>query len=509
MKTIFTFIQNRILLVLFLFFYLAFSLLTYKDYGLTNDEFFVYTRGKYFYTKVRGNDQFLQKGFAVHDRNNQDLLINNSTYPAFLYVFNDSENIEVYHLLNMFFAAIIFIALYEIVLFIYNKPSVAIAGPLFLFFTPRFLGDIPANPKDVPFAILYFVSLVSIFITRKWEEKIRILILGITIGLTASLRIIGFSLVLVYVLFRIIELVREKKESFVQLAHLFLEAGLISLLSFLMFLVSMPYAGADPFNHTLELLKAGTSFPWYGTVLFLGKEYLSKQLPFTYLFVWILITTPVFIVLFSIVSFFMRSKKSASLVILVSISLIFQFALYFLFKPVIYNGLRHYLFLVPQIVLLAALFFGETKGKWRVLACGFIAINVLLVSVSYVQLHPYEYVYFNELTGGLKNASGQFELDYWGASEKEALLWLKDYLQKNNSPQANIFTCSKSYSNQYYVPEYTDVNPIVEKAEYVVCQNSEFVQKTWGAGNIRELYRVSRQGIPLQYIFSVKNDTTH
>ena len=507
MKKIFIFILNRIPFIIFLLFYLLFSFLTYKNYGLTNDEFFVYTRGRYFYIKVRGNDPFLQKGFAVHDRDNSDLLYNNSTYPALLYLFNHKESYEKYHLLNLLFAIAIFYAFYEILLFVYKKPFLALIGPFLLFFTPRFLGDIPANPKDVPFATFYFITLVAIILTQKWEEKLRIFVLGILIGLVASLRILGFTLLIVYLVFKLLRILENKKKIILQLTQILLESILIFFMAFLIFIVSIPYAGADPLNHTIELFKIGSSFPWYGTIPFLGKVYSAKHLPFFYLTIWIMVTTPLSFILFSGGALiFLKSKKSAQLILLILISVFLQLLLYFFFKPNIYNGIRHYLFLIPQIILLAAIFINEIweKHRIKIIVLTILIVNLISITVSYIQLHPYEYVYFNEIVGGLKGANNKFELDYWGASEKEALTWLKQYLKKENIKHANIFTCSKSYSNMYYIPEYTDVNSKMMTADYVVCQKSDFVEKAWGSQNIEQLHIVKRQTVPLQKVFHIK-----
>ena len=37
-----------------------------------------------------------------------------------------------------------------------------------------------------------------------------------------------------------------------------------------------------------------------------------------------------------------------------------------------------------------------------------------------VRLHPYEYVYFNPLIGGVRGAQGKYMLDYWGLAFKQA-----------------------------------------------------------------------------------------
>lgn len=509
LQTIFGFLKKRWLIFLFLGLYFIFALLTYKNYGNTVDEFFVYTRGRYFYIKVRGNDPLLQKGFAIHDRDNDDMLFNNSTYPAFLYAFNGKESYEKYHLLNLLFASMIFYVFYELLLYLYKKPVLAIIGLLFLLFTPRFFGDIPANPKDTPFAILYFLSLTAIFFSKNLNQKLRILILGIFIGLTTSLRIIGFSLLIIYPFFIVSESIFMRKKSIIPLIKdLFFENILIFIVAFLIFLMSYPYVAADPFNHFVELINIDRKYPWYGEILFFGKNYTTAQRPFSYLFAWIAITTPIFILLLMLVSFFQKlTKNRSSLRMLILISIGIQIILYGLIHPVVYNGLRHYLFLLPQIVMLAAICFLEivNNKKLALIVTLFVLLNIGLVTKSYIDLHPYEYVYYNEIIGGLHGAQGLFRLDYWGASEKEALFWLNNYLKDHKAPKANIYVCSKSDSLAYYLPWQNDVNRFPEKAQYIVYDNQNQAVKIISSKKITLLHVVNRQNTPLQFIYQVSD----
>ena len=64
---------------------------------------FVYARGKYFYTKVRGNDKFLQKGFVVTKEETR-IYFTIIVLPCF-HAVNDGETYEGYHLLNLLIAA--------------------------------------------------------------------------------------------------------------------------------------------------------------------------------------------------------------------------------------------------------------------------------------------------------------------------------------------------------------------------------------------------------------------
>ena len=50
------------------------------------------------------------------------------------------------------------------------------------------------------------------------------------------------------------------------------------------------------------------------------------------------------------------------------------------------------------------------------------------------QLHPYQYLYYNSLVGGVAGASRKFDTDYWNSAYKEAL----EYLNKVAPEDASV-----------------------------------------------------------------------
>ncbi len=53
------------------------------------------------------------------------------------------------------------------------------------------------------------------------------------------------------------------------------------------------------------------------------------------------------------------------------------------------------------------------------------------------RLHPYEYMFYNPLVGGLEGAARRYEMDYWVNVMPEAVRALHDYLGlANESPGA-------------------------------------------------------------------------
>jgi hypothetical protein len=92
-----------------------------------------------------------------------------------------------------------------------------------------------------------------------------------------------------------------------------------------------------------------------------------------------------------------------------------------------YNGVRHFLFVVPPLAVL-----GGLAGAWLLGAlrqrghlAAFAAAAMFLAGIALpitdmIRRHPYEYTSFNRLAGGVAGARDRYMLDYWGLSLKQA-----------------------------------------------------------------------------------------
>jgi hypothetical protein len=95
-------------------------------------------------------------------------------------------------------------------------------------------------------------------------------------------------------------------------------------------------------------------------------------------------------------------------------------------KPALYNGIRHFVFTLPPMAILGALavaWWCDAARRFR--AVPFAAVAALVAGLAFpvaemVRLHPYEYTYFNALYGGVRHARGNYMVDYWGLSFKQA-----------------------------------------------------------------------------------------
>ena len=100
------------------------------------------------------------------------------------------------------------------------------------------------------------------------------------------------------------------------------------------------------------------------------------------------------------------------------------------FSPVLYDGIRQILFVVPGVAVFAAIgLWGvvravsvlfESRRRFKAVVGAVICIAFVLISVDQIRLFPYNYVYYNEIAQG-SGIGGAWETDYWDSSFREAI----------------------------------------------------------------------------------------
>jgi len=97
----------------------------------------------------------------------------------------------------------------------------------------------------------------------------------------------------------------------------------------------------------------------------------------------------------------------------------------------LYDNFRQILFVLPPLFMLAGFAF-EKIGSLR-LRLAVIALAILPGIFAGFRLHPYEYIYYNSLVGGVNGAFRRYELDYWGTSYREAAAYLDSVAPANST----------------------------------------------------------------------------
>jgi hypothetical protein len=104
-----------------------------------------------------------------------------------------------------------------------------------------------------------------------------------------------------------------------------------------------------------------------------------------------------------------------------------------------YDGIRHLLFVIPMLALVAAgalLELAPSLRRYPRIAAALLvvaAVDIGSTVVTMRRLHPLEYVAMNALAGGTHNAAGRFDLDYWEAAATEAVRMLERRLDADRS----------------------------------------------------------------------------
>jgi hypothetical protein len=123
-----------------------------------------------------------------------------------------------------------------------------------------------------------------------------------------------------------------------------------------------------------------------------------------------------------------------------------------------FTGMRHYLFVVPALAVLAGIGFDRLVDAARrvgaVTAATTLATLVILLAWNASQLlrlHPHQYVYFNSMVGGLEGASRRYAVDYWVNIIPEAVDGLGAYLREAAGavPRYTVGVCGERLSFEH------------------------------------------------------------
>jgi hypothetical protein len=496
---------------LFLCFYLFFTLFTFKDYGIAADEPIWFEYGTYYVRHYRHHlppDADSSRIFSEQQASH------NYTYPG-IQALITLRYPEKWHLINLLFGILGYWSVYLVLLKAYEKPWWAVLGPIFLFLIYRFSGDMPINPKDGPFAVLFILCLAWIFLSRREIKDLRweAIVLGSLIGITTTVRAVAVTLAPILVLYRIYEYVLEKRargkkanwREWVSLE--WKNFCLIFFVSQFWILALWPYLGSNYFGNLLNVFVFSSHYPFDYHMPFMGKEISAMHLPWYYLPIWFGICLPLFILVFFVASpyFFLRKADTQPnrLYFLLGATFILHALMYFVLKPNICNSMRHYLFLVPLICVMATMalkgfFDGPFPKVLKKVTLGLVVLNVFLVLVEFVRLYPYQYTYFNELVGGLKGVGHRYETEYWSTNFREASLWLREYEATDPNKIYRIKVAGTPLQETEYFSPNMQGDPDMKDPDYEIwAWDPPAASLAKGA---KVIHIVEREGAPFTYI---------
>lgn len=318
----------------------------------------------------------------------------------------------------------------------------AMITALLLFISPRFLGHSFNNLKDIPFASSIIMCIY--FIMKFLDELPKIkkstsICLALAIAFSLSVRIGGLIVFAYFGLFAIIYYIYKRKELKGNFKKTLIWSLGICIVAYILMVIVWPYALTAPIDHPKEAFQNMNKFATSLRQIFEGQRVWSDTLPYYYTPKFILMTIPTIVILGFILSlaFLKKNKKQWFHYTFLIFTFVFPVFWIVVNKSNVYGGWRHSMFVYPPMVVLAGLGISSLidilKNKYAksivMIVLGFMCINPIAFCM---RNHPYEYIYFNELEGGMKNAYGKYELDYYYHSIREATQWIIKNGKKDN-----------------------------------------------------------------------------
>jgi hypothetical protein len=331
-------------------------------------------------------------------------------------------------------------------------PLAGLATLLLLALCPTFYGHMFMNPKDAPFAVAMVILIMGL--VRLVEEypapsPRTILILGFGAGLSIGCRILG-GLALVYALVGFMPLLldefhtqgpREAAHRFAHVVYVLLP-GLV--FGYLVMGLIWPWSIMEP-GHPFEALTYFSHFfekPW--KEMFDGALVSVPDMPWSYLPTLFALQLPevlLALLIASVVGALMSmsrtdvSARRKTILLMLTLAATLPLVIAMVKRPALYNGIRHFIFVIPAMTVLAGLAFangmnwlGQKRRSWQPVAVAVFAFGLLLPLGEMIRLHPYQYTHFNHIAGTVRAADNFFMLDYWGLALKQASDGLREQL---------------------------------------------------------------------------------
>jgi dolichyl-phosphate-mannose-protein mannosyltransferase len=323
-------------------------------------------------------------------------------------------------------------------------PIAGLAALLLLALCPTFYGHMFMNPKDAPFAVAMVILMLGL--VRLAEEYPQpsprtILIVGLGAGLSIGSRILG-GLALVYALAGFVPLfveeihthsMREAAHRFVHVLYV-LMPGLI--LGYLVMGLIWPWSIIEPGNPFQALTYFSHFFekPW--KEMFDGALVSVPDMPWSYLPTLFALQLPevlLGLLIAGVIGTLMMlprrdvTARRKTVLLMLTTAAMLPLLIAMVKRPALYNGIRHFIFVIPPMTVLAGAAFawtmnwlGETRRGWQPAAVAIFAFGLLLPLGEMIRLHPYQYTHFNHIAGTVRGADDRFMLDYWGLALKQA-----------------------------------------------------------------------------------------
>jgi hypothetical protein len=399
-----------------------------------------------------------------------------------------------------------------------------------LLIVPSFYGHWFHNPKDIPFAAMYTLGLWAMIECLRTYPRVRkrwVLAVAVSCGLCMATRIAGLVLLAYFAagVGVVIGLYLWEKRGEVSWRKRLRGVGpwlfalpCVGLGAYLTMLPWWPAAHKNLLSvsgATLQRLHVSASeIPLF----FRGELMWAADAPFYYTLWMFLIKAPEVLLIglflgvlglgLRLRSGFPRGEDLRRIPPGLILILGGAFPLLYLTvtAPALHNGARHFLFAFPALCLCAAWGYGRIdnwisrkRPPLRRIGLAAFAVLLLLPIWHLVQLHPYQYIYFNRLAGGPAGAYGHYESEYWFTSSKHAVEQLDAMLRNQSSgtgenPPVRLFILGPWQVAEPFLPEGYRLTARASEADFLILNTQMGMHNRYEG---EPVFRIERMGLPV------------
>jgi hypothetical protein len=382
------------------------------------------------------------------------------------------------------------------------------------------------HSKDIPLAAamagaLYFLLRAARDLPN--PQMRHVIGFGALTGAALGIKVLGL-LLLGYVGIAILISIPEPMIRTPWQARTFIWRSLVRLvpalaLAYGIMIVTWPWSALSPLNPIRGLFSFAEFHYNIRTVLD-GTVYRMATIPRIYVPVYILIKLPLLMLAgAALAMIFAALPKLANGVIayrarreigVVAVAALFPVLCEVILHGPAFCGLRHFLFVLPPLAILAGVGLDSLLKRVsgiRLLAP--VALAVVLVGFSWnavtlYRLHPYEYLVFNPLVGGLEGASRRYATDYWFTIMPEAVDGLEAYLARTEPAESrdpshsySVAICGERASFLKKAKPHLHWAEVWETADFFIAPTHMNCDRD-SQGKI--VATVRRLGVPLGYV---------
>lgn len=341
-----------------------------------------------------------------------------------------------YHLFEVFTAFLIVLGVSIFSYYIFGIFPAIIAGASISLY-PLFFSESHFNIKDPVLSSFFGLTIIFLYFGLTRKNNLLIILSAITAGLSLGTKFNTLFLPFIVIPWLIVYWWKTQRLKIVPKSFLYLLIYPIIVVGILYLL--WPFLWFNGMEGITSILNYYAQ-EGLGSVELLAKfKFFGFNL---YPLTWIILTTPLPILILSILGVFwlsrrvLKNKDHVSLLILL-----------WLFVPIlrvtlpntsIYGGVRHIMEFIPALAISsgagAKFLLSVVSSRYKNFIAILILLSLIFVFVELVKIHPNENVYFNKLIGGLNGAYSNkipYAGNSFGNAYQQGIVWLNENAEKN------------------------------------------------------------------------------